>query len=555
MKADDVTLRDIFESAYQYLIPVFQRYYSWEKPNWEQLWEDILDLYESESFQETHFLGSLVFVPEGSPARVPVHQVIDGQQRIITLSLFLCALRDVARRYDHSVAEEIHETYIVRPHKDDDKYYRVFPRLQDREDYQAIVEGRHDEATGQISSGYNYFLNKIDEEVAEDEDSIRDLFALLRGQIDFVQINLDGGENPYQIFSSLNSTGVDLNEGDLIRNFVFMHVDLDGQEQFDKRYWSNLEDLFHYEDGELQDGAFADFFRHFLLKEGDYIRKDSTFQAFEERYSDSLSSDGELAPEALTTTLIRYAGYYNILRGNQPHASEEITDALQKLNNLRSSTTYPLILKVIALYEDNAIEENEVVEVIERVAAFIVRRFICDESSRAYVRWFPSACREIEDNPVSDVTRFLENKGFPSDDRFAEKFLTYDLAPSNYSKSILEALERSYDHKEPATLSRTQVEHIMPQTLSEAWKETLGEEVDRIYAKWLHTPGNLTLSAYNPEMHNNPFEVKKQEYNRSNVVLNRKLAQYEQWGEEQIRERGKKLATRATDVWPGPPFE
>jgi len=549
MKADDVTLRDIFEAAYQYLIPVFQRYYSWEEDNWVQLWEDVLDLYESGRYQETHFLGSLVFVPEGRPARVPVHQVIDGQQRLITLSLLLCALRDVADEQGNSVAGEIHDTYIVRPHQDDDKYYRVFPRLQDRSDYQAIVNQNPEKAGGQIKSGYQYFVNEVQSDIAADEGGIREMFDLLRGQIDFVQINLDNGENPYQIFSSLNSTGVDLNEGDLIRNFVFMHVDLDNQEQFDSRYWSDLESLFLDEKGELNDGVFASFFRHVLLKEGEYVRKDSTFQAFEERYS------GDLDPESLTKTLIRYARYYNTIRGVEPHASASITSALKKLNDLRSSTAYPLVLKVTALHDEGVIGERAVVDVIERVSSFIVRRFICNESSRAYVRWFPAACRNVNNAPVSEVTAFLEKKGFPSDDRFIEKFVGYDLAPSNYSKSILEALERSHEHKEAADLSRVQVEHIMPQTLSDAWKQDLGDDTERIYEKWLHTPGNLTLSAYNPEMRNNPFEIKRDEYQRSNVVLNRKLSNYQEWGEKQIQERGRKLAQRATMVWPGPPFE
>lgn len=549
MKADDVTLRDIFEGPYQYLIPVFQRYYSWEEENWEQLWEDVLDLYESGGLQETHFLGSLVFVPENNPASVPVHQVIDGQQRIITLSLLLCALRDVADECGDSVADEIHDTYIVRPHQDGDKYYRVFPRLQDRLDYQAVVKRAPDEAGGQIGSGYRYFFDQVQSDIAGDDGGIRDMFGLLRGQIDFVQINLDNGENPYQIFSSLNSTGVDLNEGDLIRNFVFMHVDLDKQERFDERCWSNLESLFLNEKDELNDGVFADFFRHFLLKEGEYVRKDSTFQAFEERYS------GNLEPKPLTQTLIRYARYYNIIRGEQPHSSSTITRALKKLNDLRSSTTYPLILKVMALHDEGVIDESTVVDVIERVSSFIVRRFICDESSRAYVRWFPSACRSIDDDPVSEVTTFLKKKGFPSDNRFIEKFVSYDLAPSNYSKNVLEALERSHEHKEAADLSQVQVEHIMPQTLSDVWKTDLGEDAERIYGKWLHTPGNLTLSAYNAEMRNNPFEIKKEEYELSNVVLNRKLAGYEEWGESQIQERGRKLAQRATEIWPGPPFE
>jgi hypothetical protein len=549
MKADDVTLREIFEGPYQYLIPVFQRYYSWEKENWEQLWEDVFDLYDSGGVEETHFLGSLVFVPENRPASVPVHQVIDGQQRIITISLLLCALRDVADERGESVADKIHDTYIVRRHQEDDKYYRVFPRLQDRSDYQAIVNRTPDEAGGQIDSGYQYFVDQVQSDIVEDDEGIRDMFDLLRGKIDFVQVNLDNGENPYQIFSSLNSTGVDLNEGDLIRNFVFMHVDLDEQERFDKRYWSNLESLFLNEKNELNDGVFANFFRHFLLKEGDYVRKDSTFQAFEERHS------GNLEPESLTRTLIRYARYYNIIRGAQSHSSASITRALEKLNDLRSSTTYPLILKVMALHDEGVIDEDAVVDVVERVSSFIVRRFICEESSRAYVRWFPAACRSIEDDLVSEVTTFLKNKGFPSDNRFIENFVNYDLAPSNYSKNILEALERSHEHKEAADLSQVEVEHVMPQTLSDAWKTDLGDDAERIYAKWLHTPGNLTLSAYNAEMRNNPFKIKKGEYEFSNVVLNRKLSKYEEWGETQILERGRNLAQRATEIWPGPPFE
>ena len=156
---------------------------------------------------------------------------------------------------------------------------------------------------------------------------------------------------------------------------------------------------------------------------------------------------------------------------------------------------------------------------------------------------------------MAAVTTFLKKKGYPKDDRFIENFVSYDLAPSNYSKSILVALERSHEHKEAADLGQVQVEHIMPQTLSDAWKKSLGDEAEQVHAKWLHTPGNLTLSAYNAEMSNNPFEIKKDEYQRSNVVLSRKISNFEKWGKKQIEERSRALAQQAAKVWPGPPVE
>ena len=548
MKANDVTLSEILDSSYQYLIPVFQRFYSWEKENWKELWEDIEDLRDLSGPTESHFLGSLVFVSKDHPGKDPVYQVIDGQQRLITLSLLLCALRDAAGDWGmDQMRGKINDNYLVRPYESDNDHFRVFPRMQDREEYKSIVLGNDADSNSAIQQAYAFFRNRIEQSVGEDaKGTIDNLLSILKQRIDFVQINLDAGENPFQIFSSLNSTGVDLGEGDLIRNFVFMHVDLEDQDSFDTHYWAKLENIFQGENDTLNDGVFSSFFRHYLLKEGSYVPKNSTFKAFEDRYADAFD------PRTLTEELIRYGEYYQVIRGEERHENDQVTSALAKLNDLNSSTTYPLLLKLVAQEDEDQLSAEDLAATIESIASFILRRFVCSESSRTYYRWFTKACNKVDDDPRGNVRDYLVSKGYPDDGRFQKQFLTFELYKSNYNRPVLKALERSSEHREAPDLSETEIEHIVPQTLSAEWKVALGKSVEEVEDVWMHTPGNLTLSAYNKELFNHSFGVKKSHYEKSNVSLNRELCEYDEWGKKQIVERGKNLAETAKSIWPSP---
>jgi uncharacterized protein with ParB-like and HNH nuclease domain len=551
MNADDITLQALINAPNRYIIPVFQRYYSWEKENWEQLWDDIEELMEPENLTRTHFLGSLVFHPlQPSLSGPQSFQVIDGQQRLMTFSLLLCTIRYHAHELGFGELEtEISERFLIHKFKKGAEHFRVYPRQRDREQYLAAITQPKVDIEGQIGKAVRFFSRQSQsllKETDAHEEILRDLFNLLQTRIEFVCITLDE-ENPYQIFKSLNSTGVDLSEADLIRNFIFMHVDLADQDAFDDRLWRPLESHFEDEDGELQSSLISDFFRDFLMQEGQYVRIAGTFEDFEARYADT-----GFIPEELAKELNYNAKLYDIIRGVKLHRSPEVNQSLDSLRQLDSSTTYPLLLNLFHRNESGTLTDLDLSQAIDMIAGFIMRRFACGESSRAYGRWFVMACRPLDEEPLQNLEDFLVSKGYPSNARFETSFSRFNLYESRYARSILKALERSYGHKEPADLSAATIEHIMPQTLTQKWQEYLGQEAERIHDEWLHTVGNLTLSAYNSELRNRIFEVKYQEYKESNIVLNRKLTEFEQWKEPQIRIRGRQLAEIATQIWKGP---
>lgn len=555
MKAAEATLQQTLNGPYQYLIPVFQRYYSWKKSNWEELWNNVLELLDLEQGVKSHFMGSLVFVPEDpEPTKVPVFRVIDGQQRIMTLSLLLCALRDQALEAGLDIfAREIAESYLVHPFKKDREHFRVYPRLRDRTAYTDIVL-RKAETEGQIAAALQYFRKKISElPNATNEETLRNLCAVIVSKFEFVQISLRG-ENQYRIFKSLNSTGVELSEADLIRNLVFMHVAVDGQDSFDDSQWRALEKHFEDGSGKLDSDLLSSFFRDYLMSEGKYVSPYATFEAFEKQYGIA-----DFDPVAFASELRIAAVHYDQIRTVAAHPTPLVDAALSKLAELDSSTSFPLVLHLLKRLDKGTITAEDFVDCIEMTAGFIFRRFICGDQSRGYSRLFVSACKVLNDDPTGDLQEFYLKRGFPNDARFQAELVKFPLYDSKYANAVLWRLERDFGHKEgPAHGENIQIEHVMPQTLNADWKQHLGDDFKRVHQQWLHTIGNLTLSAYNPGLWNHSFQTKMiglgetKGYKDSNFELTKLITDNEEWGEVEIRSRGETLTKRALELWQGP---
>jgi hypothetical protein len=465
----------------------------------------------------------------------------------------LCAIRNAATSEGYvSLSDEITQTCLIHPFNTGKQRFRVYPRLRDREDYLAAVEGR-DVAAGTIRDGLQFFSSQLSEvQDAETEMGLRTFFGRIVSGLEFVSITLEG-ENPYGIFRSLNSTGVDLSEADLIRNFVFMHVPADMQDEFDDKRWKPLESRFSNQNGELDVKAFSGFFRDVLMKGGQYVPPASTFEHFEQRH-DSPTLDAF----KLLDDLEKHAAVYDSIRGAKHDPDPLVEAALTKLRQLDSSTAYPLILNLME-HGDGELTKEDLITSIELVTGFILRRFVCGMSSKGYGRWFVSACKELGLLPLRNLNAFLAGKGFPGDKQFVEQFVKFNFYDSRYCRVGLETLERMHPrgvdglpHKEQADLSLAQIEHIMPQTLSDQWRLDLGSRAEDIHAEWLNTLGNLTLSAYNPSLYNNPFTDKQKEYEKSNISITRELAQLNKWTDTEIKCRGEKLAGEGTKIWRGP---
>lgn len=558
MKAAERTVQQLLHSSDQYVIPVFQRYYTWGTANWEQLLDDIGELLDDATDMRRHFMGSIVTVPDGhQPGAVPAYQVIDGQQRLTTLSILLCVVRDIALAQGwNELAAEVDENYIVHRFKKDRERYKVFPRLRDRAGYLAIVDRTAPAGGGQIEAAHRHFAKRIGE-LATSEADLRRFFTLVVTRLDFVAITL-GAENPYKIFRSLNSTGVDLTEADLIRNHVFMSLSVEEQDAFDDKLWHELESRF-MRDGKLSGRDFEAFLRDALMRDGTYIGRDGTFEAFEKRFP-----HGGFDARSVVADLVRLSKLYDVVRGAAQHQDAEVEVALQSIRELNVTTAYPLVTALLERSSTKTLNHDELVVFLRAISSFVLRRFVCGLGSRGYSTWFVAACRDFAN--AGNLLAFLSEKGWPSDEEFRVRFVRFNLYQSKYDRAVLAALERAIQAKsEPVLLSGCSIEHVMPQAIDEAdddgraWISALGDPWRATHAEWLHTPGNLTLvgADYNSEMSNRAFDIKKPVLASSKVYLNQHFQAdtLAQWSKQEIEARADSLAEQAVGIWPAPPIQ
>jgi hypothetical protein len=271
--------------------------------------------------------------------------------------------------------------------------------------------------------------------VAE-EKSLRDLFLTLLSRLDFVSITL-GAENPYKIFKSLNSTGVDLEQGDLFRNHIFMGLAVTDQDAFDDERWRPLERNFEL-DGKLNGRLFASFFRDVLMRGGNYVGENGIYEAFEDKHP--LAG---LKPQEVVADLELRAGHYGLIRGKRQHPDKGIDRALRAIRDLNVTTSYPLVLALVDAHERQQMPLNDLVETLRAISGFVLRRYVCGKGSRAYSRWFCSACKALKDKPRVNLVAFFKDKGWPSDAEFLAKFQRVDLYNSKYDRAVLEGIEWS----------------------------------------------------------------------------------------------------------------
>lgn len=552
MDAQAKTVREILYSGNQYLIPFFQRNYSWNRANWKRLRDDLWAL-RHDGDQALHFLGPLVCTPmKNMPGEIPGYQLIDGQQRLTTLTVLLAALRDAAREIGvDELAEEIQEDYLLHKRKKGSQRYKVIPRLGDREALCAIVEN-FDASPFQelkIVRAWQYYRQEIRRAAAENAPVVlRQLFQAATAQLSLVVITIDG-ENPYEIFESLNSTGLPLEESDLIRNFMFMQIPITAQEEFHKSHWQALEDML-----DEADISATIFYRDYLMREGAYSKAKQTFVDFKEQ-----NRRRALSPEFQINELKRFVKFERWLHQPVSCPEQEIRQRLAEIQRLDVTTAHPLLLNLLGRYEAGTLALPALVECLDDLASFVLRRSVCGESTRSYNRWFTEAISAIGDSPCDDLKTCWLKRGWPDDKTFVCRMVEFALYRREPKKCqlILERLEAAHGHKEHVDLSNITIEHVMPQTIGhgksgKAWQAMLGERWPDVHEALLHTLGNLTLSGYNTPLGNKPYEEKRDILSKSKLSLNAWFASVKTWDEAAIRERGQCLAQRACQIWPRP---
>src|SRR5579864_8882105 len=350
MKADEMRLGPLLEGPKQYVVPYFQRAYSWRRRQWLTLWDDILELYELGS-RGSHFLGSMVLLAENNEAsEVPHTLVIDGQQRIVTLSLFLAAIRDAARSADAQFADKLHQTYLVNAARDDVK---VVTTHGDRSAFITVIQAAREPEPSPIRDAYRTFKEAIQEQLEKGLDLER-LVHIVIEQLSFVAITLDAEDNPYRIFESLNAKGMPLTQGDLLRNYFFMRLQPAEHEHWYNSVWSPMQSRL----GE----RFDDYMRDFLLKEGQQVRPDEVYQEWRKRLG---SVDEEGVREVLQELAAWSLEYDQILHPRR-ETDGAVRTRLERLTAWSKTVPFqftPLLLRVHADYRRGSLSVEQVTHI------------------------------------------------------------------------------------------------------------------------------------------------------------------------------------------------
>ncbi|PZO43797.1 MAG: DUF262 domain-containing protein [Pseudanabaena frigida] len=541
MQASETKLQQIIEGTKQYVVPLFQRPYSWKKSEWQMLWDDLIELSESDN-PRTHFMGSIVTIPTTSiPEGVSKYLLIDGQQRLTTIFILLCAIRDRAKETENDeLVAEINNTILVNPYKKGLDYYKLQPTQIDREVFHKLIRVESDVNPSEILECYSFFLKKIRQNLAD----IYKIHKIICNNLSIVSVVLSTEDDPYLVFESLNAKGRALTQADLIRNYFFMRIHSDNQESIYKKYWEPMETL-------LGSGL-TEFIRHYLTKDTVDVKQNEIYLQIKEK----IKQDDALPH---LQDLHKFADYYSRLLNPELENNVKIRKHLKRIDRLEVATVYPFLLNCYNEWIQSKISEEEFIAIFQTLENFILRRFVCDVQTRGLNRIFALLYSQITKDPnitsgsfVERLKTALQSKDYPKDSLFKERLLDVKLYGSNRTekaKLILESLEESFKHKEKVDLSKVTIEHIMPQTLNDWWKGHLGENWAITYDLFVHSLGNLTLTAYNSELSNCDFIAKRNEYQKSHLELNKYFYQIDEWKRENIEARAEYLANRIIEIW------
>ena len=554
MDARKGNIYEILNGNKQFLIPVYQRYYSWDIEQCTRLWNDIVEM--QKKGKVGHFVGSIVNIAEQAmPTGVQKYMIIDGQQRMTTLSLLLLALRDYAIKNPDDTtinARRIDNMLLKNEYDSGDERYKLLLTETDRDILMRLVEEKpiSEDTRSRLLDNYKFFAGKI----ADKELQPAEVYESI-GKLQIVNITLDRTVDDAQaIFESLNSTGKELSESDLIRNYVLMGLEPTEQTYVYEHLWRPMELLFVYE---TQDSVMDRFFRDYLTMKITRIPKqDRVYEEFKLYHLNcEFGTIRELCQDLLT-----YAKYYTDMvfkRSSNP----ALKSLYEDINDLRMEVSYPFLLKVHNDYAEGIISEDDLKLIIRLCISYVFRRSICDIPTNSLNKTFATLRNEIrQDDYVNSIKAFFvmrdDYKEFPNDDKFTAAFVSRDIYTMRSRNFILSHLE-NYGNKAPIIIENYTIEHIMPQnsSLSPEWQQMLGANWREVQKTYLHTIGNLTLTAYNSEMSDHPFMVKMDMeggFKESALRLNAYVVKLTEWNEQRIKERASLLADKAKQIWAFP---
>ena len=556
MKAEDTLVTNLLEGAKQFIVPIFQRDYSWGTKHCQQLWKDVIRV-GSDPNVKGHFLGSVVYVAaEDNTATITRWLLIDGQQRMTTLTLLLIALRDQINQAqgngdgddEVSTPEELDDYYLRNRHGKGDRRHKLHLRRADQDTLNALLDEKE-------------FPEAASERVKENFIFLRDLVAQANVQTVYAGIKklvvvdvclTRGQDDPQMIFESLNSTGVDLTQADLIRNFVLMRLDETSQTQLYEEYWQPIEQAF----GRRYRTEFDKFVKDFLtlqMRPGTPLKAAEIYHEFRSFFSRTVEKRGV---DGILSDLRRFGTYYTAFSLGQ-EKQPALKEAFTRLRSLIEVAS-PVVLTLYDYHERaETLSADEFVEAIELLESFVFRRSVCDMQTRSLGQIFASlAYRITETQPLLSLKVALYRQGkkrrFPTDAEFREALETRDVYDMRTCFYLLDRLENFSKERIDTTLFT--IEHVMPQNedLRPEWRTMLGGDWQSVQETWLHRLGNLTLTGYNSTYSDRPFAEKKTiagGFSDSPLRLNKFIREQSAWTATTIEQRGKQLAEKALAVW------
>lgn len=560
MKASETTLRNLLEGGKQFQIPLFQRPYSWNEENWETLWEDLMSLY-NEEIKGYFFLGPIVTQAIlGTADGISPFIVIDGQQRLTTLTIILAVLRSFLKKNDKVIAQEIEGLYLTNQFKKNDDIYKVLPTQDDRETYQSIIQSKPAKdikKEGRIYEAYKFFERKFKTPNPEDDISIDypKFKNLLLEKLLLVNITTDDNDNPYLIFESLNNKGEELTQVDLVRNYIFMRLTTEErQEVYDDEWLPFIESFKESFGNEKYASEVTKAFWFYLRKDGEEVIEKEVYKILKKHFDRS-----DIGVKAELKKLIKFATYYQRLSDPEQESDKKLKEKFIRLKRLDFTTCHIFLLNIYHEYEDESLNLGQFEEILICLESYFVRRLFTAVPTNTLGKIFNNLYSEVKNKNPNNLVEGLrqvlrsydKRKIWPEDNAFRDGIINYSIyTPSQNDRArlILEILESSFG-KEKVKTDNLSIEHVMPQKLNSEWKKMLGGNHSTDHKKWLHTLGNLTLTAYNSEMSNKPFSDKLIHLNGSNLYLNQYFRKLDQWDEEAIKTRAESLADIAIKIW------
>lgn len=568
MKANEANLLKFLRKSPQCVIPIYQRNYSWAEDQCQQLWSDLLRAGRDEKVNG-HFIGSIVYVERGLSTVTTQEAllVIDGQQRLTTSTLLIAALAEhfeahqLPELLNSFSARKLRNYYLLNPDENGERHYKLILSETDKETLLAILQKAPmpTETSGRIEQNYKLFQTLIDRNKTELEAICQGLAKLV-----IVEVSLDRTQdNPQLIFESMNSTGLELSQADLIRNYMLMGLEPTLQTDLYKKYWRPMEKAF----GQTAYVTHFDpFMRHYLTtKTGAIPNVREVYSAFKTFARSSQTNTAELLAD-----IHAYAGYYRAIALGA-ETDPQLKQAFHDLRELKVDVAYPFLLDVYHDYKQARLTPDEVLVIVRLVESYVFRRAICAIPTNSLNKTFAGLSRTLKKDRYLESVKaaFLllpSYRRFPGEEEFEREIKQRDLYNFRSRSYWLRRLE-NYGRKERIMIEDYTIEHILPQNeaLSPEWQAELGPDWQRVQQTWLHTLGNLTLTGYNSEYSDYPFAYKRDQvtnaegkrigFRYSALNINEGLGELPRWDETAIKARAGRLAKEAAKVWAAPSLD